>query len=273
MRYADLHVHTTFSDGTFSPAEAIRYAKSVGLSCVAICDHDSTSGIAPAIEEGKRQSIEVVPAVELTVIMRGKELHVLGYFVLWKEKWFGEILKTIQRKRVIRMHKMLANLKKIGIDLDEKKVMSIAGEGSVSRLHLARAMLEAGVISSLGEAFWKYIGDDKPCYEKDIGFGPKKSIDFILKAGGVPVWAHPHGVGRDEFLPELVEYGLRGLEVYHSDHTPQVVSKYKRLATEYGLLVTGGSDCHGLAKKKILMGSIKMPYEIVEELKNERKSA
>ena len=266
-KYADLHIHTNFSDGTFSPAEVIRYAKEAGLSCVAICDHDSVSAIAPAIEEAKKHSIEVIPGVELTVEMHGRELHMLGYFISWQEKWFMDIMEDIQRQRVVRMQKMIDNLKDAGIAITMDNVRSLAGKGSMSRLHLARAMLRARAIPSLGVAFSKYIGDGKPCYEKDIGFSPDEAVKVISKAGGVSVLAHPYTMGMDNFLPELIECGLRGLEAYHSDHPPRAIEKYKEIAEKHNLLITGGSDCHGMAKERVLMGRVMLPYEYVEKLR------
>ncbi len=210
MKYADLHVHTIFSDGTFTPEEAVRLAKDKGLSSIAICDHDCVDAIAPAMECAKDISIEIIPGVEITVIRNAKEIHMLGYFISWKEKWFIEILKRIQRERILRLDKMIRKLKCFNIDVDKERVMKIAGgKGSVGRLHLARALLEMKAVSTIQEAFNKYIGDFKPCYVEDIGFSPKKAVEIILKAKGVPVLAHPHMIGDDMLIQEFVKYGMR----------------------------------------------------------------
>jgi predicted metal-dependent phosphoesterase TrpH len=273
MRYADLHVHTNFSDGTFTPEEVVREARAKGFSCIAICDHDCIDAIAPAIECAKGKHLEIIPGVELTVIKNGKEIHMLGYFVSWKEKWFADILRRVQEERSVRIDRMLAKLKQFDIKLDKERVMCLAGgKGSVGRLHLARALAETGAVSSVQAAFNKYIGDSKPCYVKDIGFSPKEAIDIILRAKGVPVLAHPAVVRDDSLVQEFIKDGIRGIETYHSDHTRSDNKKYEKMAGDYGILTTGGSDCHGHAKHKVLMGDVKIPYTVVEKLKEEARA-
>lgn len=272
MKYADLHVHTNFSDGTFTPEEVVRRANAKGLSCIAICDHDCVDGIPPAIECAGATPLEIIPGVELTVIKNSKEIHVLGYFISWKEKWFTEILKRVQKEREARIDKMLSKLKRFNINLDKEKVMALAGgKGSVGRLHLARALAETRMVSSVQAAFDIYIGDFKPCYVEDIGFGPKEAIDVILKAKGVPVLAHPAVLRDDSIVQGFIKDGIYGIEVYHSDCTRSDNKKYEKMAKDYGILTTGGSDCHGHAKHKVLMGEIKVPYSLVERLKEKAR--
>jgi predicted metal-dependent phosphoesterase TrpH len=270
MKYADLHVHTNFSDGTFTPEEVVERARASGLSSIAICDHDCVDGIGPAEEHARGTPLEIIPGVELTVIKNGKEIHVLGYFISWKEKWFTEILKRVQREREARIDKMLSKLKRFDINLDRERVTRLSGgRGSVGRLHLARALKEAGAVSSVQKAFDLYIGDFKPCYVEDIGFGPKEAVDIILKAKGVPVLAHPAVVRNDTLVQEFIKDGIRGIEAYHSDHATGDREKYEKMAKRHNLLITGGSDCHGYAKYKVLMGGVKVPYDVVERLKKE----
>lgn len=272
MKYADLHVHTDFSDGTFTPEEVVRCARDKGLSSIAICDHDCVDGIDHSLAYANKENIpiEIIAGVELTVIKDSKEVHVLGYFVSWKEKWFRDILTEIQKGRIVRVDMMIAKLKKFNIDLDKKKVMAIAGgKGSVGRLHVARALVEMKAVPSIQKAFNKYIGDFKPCYVEDVGFKAKEAIDVILKAKGVPVLAHPGTIGDDSLVQEFINFGIRGIEAFHSDHASSDDKKYEKMAKDHGLLVTGGSDCHGLAKGKVLMGGVKVPYDIVERLKEE----
>ncbi|MBN1354567.1 MAG: PHP domain-containing protein [Candidatus Omnitrophica bacterium] len=272
-RYADLHVHTIFSDGTFTPQEAVDCAISKELACIAICDHDSIDGIEPSVEYAAGLDIEIVPGVEITVLEGGKEMHLLGYFISWHEQWFRDILKTVQTERVKRLEKMIEKLKNFNIKVNIDTVMDISGHvGSVGRLHLARTMVKEGAVSSISEAFNRYIGDSKPCYVEDIGFNAKEAIGLIRKAKGVPVLAHPAVIGNDEFVHEFIKHGLRGIEVFHSDHSLSVSRKYERLARENNLLITGGSDCHGMGKGSVLMGNIKVPYSIVEALKEEALS-
>ena len=271
MKYADLHVHTIYSDGTFTPQEVVDCAKDKGLACIAICDHDCVDGIDPSLEHSKGIPLEIVPGVELTVIKNGKEIHMLGYFISWKEKWFVDILKKVQRERILRIDKMIEKLKKFNIDVDKEKVMENAGrKGSVGRLHLARTLVEMKAVPSIQTAFNRYIGDSKPCYVEDIGFEAKEAIDLILKAKGVPILAHPHTIKDDSLILEFIKYGIRGIEVFHTDHPSQLSKKYERMAKEHGLLATGGSDCHGLGKGRVLLGSVKVPYSIVEKLREER---
>lgn len=270
MKYADLHVHTDFSDGTFTPEEVVTLAGSKGLSSIAICDHDCVDAIAPSMKQAKDIPIEIIPGVELTVIKDRREIHVLGYFISWQAEWLQKILKRVQRERIERIDTMIEKLKRFNIKLDRNTVLDLAGgKGSVGRLHMARALFKTGSVSSIQAAFDKYIGDLKPCYVEDVGFEMREAIDLILRAGGVPVLAHPHTIGDDALVVELIKYGIRGIEVFHSDHRPPVRKKYEEIAKEYGLLITGGSDCHGLAKKRVLLGSVKVPYELVEKIKEE----
>jgi len=270
MKYADLHVHTNFSDGTFTPEEVVAKANSEGLSCVAICDHDSIDGIGPAMECAKGTSLEIIPGVELTVIKNGREIHMLGYFISWKEEWFRKILRRVQDERNTRIERMLLKLKRFKINLDKEKVMSLTrGKGSVGRLHLARALKEAGAVPSVQAAFDRYIGDFGPCYVEDIGFSAKEAIDLILKAKGVPVLAHPAVLRNDLLVREFIKDGVRGIEAFHTEHNRSHNKKYRKMADESGIIVTGGSDCHGHAKYKVLMGEVKIPYDIVERLKEE----
>lgn len=272
MRYADLHVHTDFSDGTFTPEEVVRRARDKGLSCIAICDHDTVDGIGPSIEYSKKIPMEIIPGVELTVIKDSKELHVLGYFITWKEKWFRDILTKIQEERIKRIDEMIKKLKRFNIEVSKERVMAIAGgKGSVGRLHLARVLREMKAVSSLQMAFNKYIGDFKPCYVADVGFEAQAAIDLILQAKGVSVLAHPATIRDDRLLREFIKYGVHGIEAFHSDHSLSDNKKYEKMAKANGLLITGGSDCHGLAKGRVLLGGVKVPYSVVENLKKERK--
>ncbi|MFH1594527.1 MAG: PHP domain-containing protein [Candidatus Omnitrophota bacterium] len=273
MKYADLHLHTIYSDGTYTPKELVRSAKSKGFSCISICDHDCVDAIDPALEYSKKDPIEIIPGVEITVMRRGQELHMLGYFISWKEPWFADTLKRIQGDRITRLDKMLEKLKGFDVQLDKERVLAIAGgKGSVGRLHLARALYEAKAVTSVQMAFDKYIGDFKPCYVEEIGFSPREAIEIILKAKGVPILAHPGKMIDRATIVEFVKYGLCGIETFHPDHNSATRSLHERVAKECGLLLTGGSDCHGYGSGKLLMGSVKVPYEMVERLKERASS-
>jgi predicted metal-dependent phosphoesterase TrpH len=269
MKYADLHVHTSYSDSTFSPEEVMACAQEKGLDAIAICDHDSVEGVAPSIEIGKRLGIEVIPGVEMTVEKSDTEVHLLGYFVNYKDEWFKEILRELRDWRVKRVYTMAEKLKAEGITIDPEEVFKLSKDGSVGRLHVAQVMVNAGKVKRMKEAFDRYIGFSKPCYVPSVRFAPEEAIRTLIKAGGVPVLAHPGIMFKDEYIGELISYGLRGIEVYHSDHNAAAVKHYEEVADSYGLLMTGGSDCHGMGKGRVLMGNIKVPYELVERLKEE----
>lgn len=266
-KVADLHVHTYLSDGTFSPQQVLESAYKLGLSCIGITDHDSIDGIEPAMELAASYGIEVIPGVELTAEAGEDEIHIIGYFVDWKDKAFQAKLKLICRARVERIKQMVKKLSEFGIEIDARDVFEVAGPGSVGRPHLARVMYQKGYVQSTEEAFQKYIRDHGPCYVKKFTLSPKEVIEMIRSIGGIPILAHPHLLKKDELIPGFVKDGLGGIEVYHSDTPDPATRHYEKLAVKYGLAVTGGSDCHGLGKGEVLMGKVRLPYEKVSELK------
>jgi predicted metal-dependent phosphoesterase TrpH len=268
MKYADLHVHTSYSDSTFSPEEVIACAKEKALDAIAICDHDSVDGIAPCAELGAKCGIEVIAGIEMSAEKVDAEVHMLGYLIDYRLAWFRARLKEIQAARVERAYKIIEKLKTFHIDIDAAEVFRLAGNNaSVGRLHVAQAIINSGAVRGMKEVFEKYIGFLKPCYVPYTKFSPEEAIQIILKAGGVPVLAHPDLMGHDEYIEEFVSYGLKGIEVYHTDHKPAAVRRYEAAAKRFGLVMTGGSDCHGLGKGRILMGTTRVPYELVEKLK------
>lgn len=271
-KFADLHVHTSYSDSTFSPEEVVACAKEKGLDAIAICDHDSVEGIAPCEELASKSGIEIVPGIEISAEKKDAEIHILGYFIDWKEDWFNKKLKQIRSSRVERVYKIIDKLKSFNINIEADEIFKLAGNNaSVGRMHIAQAIINSGAVKGAREVFEKYIGFLKPCYVPYTKFSPEEAIKTVLKARGVPVLAHPDIMGQDEYIETLVGYGLRGIEVYHTDHKTPAVKRYEQMAKDLGLLVTGGSDCHGLGKGRILMGTVKVPYEIVEKLREEAR--
>lgn len=269
MKYADLHVHTHYSDSSFSPLEVMATAREKGLSAIAITDHDSINGVGPCLALSEEFGVEVVPGIEMTVEYSDAEIHLLGYFLDWKAPWFVKRLADIQESRRERVHVMVAKLNAEGIPVEADDVFKLAGLGSVGRLHVAQAIMKTGKVRGYREIFDKYIGFQKPCYVPYEKLTPDEAIQAILKAGGVPVIAHPALMGNDDYIPKLVDAGLRGIEVYHSDHKKAARLRYENMARQYDLLMTGGSDCHGMGKGKVLMGGTRVPYILVEKLKEE----
>jgi len=267
MKFADLHLHTAFSDGTYTPEELVKKAKAKGLSAIAIADHDSIEGIPLAIEAARDEDIEVIPGIELTAEYEGLEIHILGYFIDYKNKQLQEKLDSLAIIRKERIYKILDKLAELGIKIDPQVVFDISGSGTTGRLHIARALLKEGAIKSINEAFQKYIGDRCPAYVCGFRFSPQDAIELIRGVGGIAVLAHPYLLKRDELIPEFVKCGLQGLEVYYPEHTQAMINFYLEMAKKYNLLVTGGSDCHGKAKPEVKIGMIKLPYELVEKIK------
>ncbi len=266
-RFADLHLHTLFSDGTYTPEELISRSLKAGLSAIAVVDHDTVEGINPAIAEAKDKDLEVLSGVELSAAYNDREVHILGYMIDQENKSLLKKLGALRENRVERVYKMAIKLKGLGINLDPQKVFDLAGKGTVGRLHVARALVKEGLCRSLSEVFQKYIGDNGPAYVLGFRFSPKDAIKFIKDSGGVPVLAHPYTLHNDELIAEFTKLGLMGLEVYYPEHSQGMVNFYLELAKKNNLLITGGSDCHGLAKPEVRLGSIKVPYDLVEKLK------
>jgi hypothetical protein len=268
--YVDLHVHTSFSDSIYSPEEVLRRAKEAGLVAVGICDHDAVGGIERALALEDEYGVEVIPGVELSSELGNMEVHILGYYLDWTDARFRALLKTIQEVRVWRAELMVSKLQRLGINLELKEVLAESGTGSIGRPHIARVMVRHGYVGEIQEAFDKYLKYGGPAYVGKYEMTPEQAIAQIKKLCGIPVLAH---MKFSEMTPpefeRLVKAGLRGLEVYHAKHTPEESQRYLELARKYDLLVTGGSDNHG---EEDPIGCVKLPYGLVEQLKEERES-
>ncbi|RKY29624.1 MAG: phosphatase [Candidatus Omnitrophota bacterium] len=267
MKCADLHMHTFFSDGTHTPEELVRESREAGLYSISIADHDTVEAIEPALAEAKKFGIEFLPGIELSVEYKGQEVHILGYLFDYKNKELQQRLTILQQNRRERVHKMVAKLRSIGVDLPIDSVFDISKNATVGRLHVARAMVKEGLVSEVAVAFDKYIGEKAPAYVCNFRFTPEDAVRLIKQLGGIPIIAHPYTLNNDQLIPELVSHGIMGLEAYYPQHSSHLTQRYLELAKQYNLLVTGGSDCHGAAKPDVKIGSVKIPYELVEKLK------
>ncbi|MFQ5952336.1 MAG: PHP domain-containing protein [Candidatus Omnitrophota bacterium] len=265
----DLHVHTIYSDGTFTPEEVVRKAVEMDLKAIAITDHDCIDGILPTLEAAEGTGLEIIPGIEISAAKGDIEIHILGYFIDWQSPPFTEFLRKMQANRIERMRRIIELLGEKGMKIDADKVLGSISTGAIGRLHLARVMYEEGLVDQVKDAFDLYIGDGKPCHVRHKRLDYDKAISLIREAGGVPVLAHPGTMGEDEFIPDYIKAGLRGIEVYHSDHETPANNKYLKIAEDNGLIVTGGSDCHGMKKGRVLIGNIKIDYSVVEELREE----
>ena len=272
QRLADMHVHTQESDGTFSPEKVVEYSKAKGLHAIAITDHDCCSAIAPAIAAARDLDLEIIPGVELSAEVDEQDVHILGYFIDWQNKAFLKELEYIVHVRRERAKEILKRLRKVNVDITEKELFELSNSGCVGRLHIAQLLFKKGYVSSISQAFKNYIGDQSPCYVKKFKLTPREAVSMIKDVGGIPVLAHPKTINtKNKRLAEVIkgfaDDGIEGIEVYHIEPTANDVKEFEKLANKFDLLMTGGSDCHGLGKKEILIGKVKIPYELIEKMK------
>lgn len=263
---ADLHIHTHFSDSTLSPREIVEEACRGGLSTIAITDHDTIDGISESNYWGEQYGLSVIPGVELSANTLKREVHMLGYFIDMNSESLRTYLRTFRETRYKRAQKMVEKLAELGQRISFDRIKELAGRGCIGRLHVAAVMCEARIADSTAEAF-QYIGQNGPCYVPKYHISPRQAIQIIRAVGGLPVLAHPGTLDYDEFIPQLISEGLAGLEAYHTEHPPKVEEHYRHLAEKYGLLITGGSDCHGLGKGRIMIGERVISDEMVTKLR------
>ncbi len=275
--YVDLHLHTTASDGALSPSEVVRYAKAKGLQAIAITDHDTIDGCEEGLSEGGRIGFEVIPGIEISAEHFSGSMHILGFFLDIHDPILKERLGYLQTARAERNPKIVERLNQLGIDITFQEVLKASGGGQVGRPHFANVLLEKKVVRSFQEAFDRFLKKGAPAYVDKLRFTPKEALHFISEANGVAVLAHPNTLGMNGYLEleklilQLVEEGLKGIEVYYPEHSPSEVAQYKTFAQRYGLLSTGGTDYHGIEKNGLDIGvgrgEMRLPYSMVENLK------
>ncbi len=265
--YADLHLHTNYSDGTFTPEELAEHGQRVGLKAMALTDHDTVDGCTRMAVACSERDIEFVAGCEFTVGHDGNELHLLGYFLdLENGRLRGELAKY-QKVRRNRIHEMVVKLNELGVKITSDDVMKIANCDAPGRPHIGRALMAMGHCRSLDEAFRKWLKKGKPAWVPKAKLTAAEAIELIHEACGLAVIAHPGLYHRDEVIPPLVEAGLDGIECFYTRHSTSMTEHYLMLAEKYDLLVTGGSDCHGKNKGRPLIGSVKLPYGFVAKMK------
>ncbi len=269
MSKVDLHIHSTASDGRLSPAEVVGKSVAAGLTVIALADHDTVDSIVPALEAAKTfPRLEVIPAVEISTDVPRGDVHILGYFIDYTHPELTATLASLRSSRRERARAMIVKLKRLGIQIEWQRVQQIAGSSTIGRPHIAQAMLEKGYISSIREAFTKYISWDGPAYVTRQKITPVEAVALIIKANGLPVLGHPSYVhDLDMMITELKAAGLVGMEVYYKDYTEEERNGLGRLARKHNLIATGGSDYHGLDDStEIMIGGANVPQESVEQL-------
>ena len=273
MKFADLHLHTKFSDGTFTPEELVERAHKLGFAAIALTDHDTVEGCARAAASCAAAGLEFMAGAELTAEHEDTEVHIIGYLLDTQNQRLLEKIADFQAQRQNRIHEMVAALNRQGIPLKAESVFALANCKSPGRPHVARTLVKEKLLGNLDEAFEKYLKKGRPAWVPKTKMSALESIELIHQAGGLAVMAHP-GLNRtDDIIPDLVKAGLDGIECFHTKHSTVMSERYLMIAEKYHLLVTGGSDCHGFSKKAPLIGTVKLPYEHVEKLYAAKKSA
>lgn len=278
MSRLDLHLHTTHSDGSLTPSEVVRLAHKAGVSALAITDHDITTGIPEASEAGRTLGIEVIPGIEISSLCGESELHVLGYFLEWEGPQLNQRLDGARESRHRRNPLIIQRLQALGIDITYEEVRAMAGSDSVGRPHIARVLMNKRIVTSAKDAFDRFLAHGKPAYVPRDLPSPAEAIRWIKEARGLAVLAHPTWVKTpDGVLANVVKQlktdGLDGIEVHYSTHTARQTREYLSLAKQLNLLITGGSDFHGVTKPDIEVGTGKGSLHVPDSLLSKLKQA
>lgn len=279
---SDLHIHTNYSDGVFSPEKIVDVAIEAGIDLIALTDHDNILSYDLAqkhlknLEGENKKTIQVIPGIEVNTLYKDLEIHILGYFTDSKNADFLNLIKEQQLARVEQTKEILTLLdKKEGIKVKFEDIKNqVAQGGSIGRPHIAKAITSVGGTSSVMEAYSKYINDNSPVYVKRKTVTPHDAVEIIYDAGGVPVIAHPHDLeNAEKLIKDLMHYGLRGIEAYHRKHSPAIVEYFSSMAEDLGLIVTGGSDFHApnVMNGQIIMGKNFVPEWVYDKLLEEKK--
>jgi len=263
----DLHIHSTFSDGTLSPQQIVQVALDKQLTAIAITDHDTISGVVPAQQVAGDTELRVLPAVEISTTVDGRDVHILGYFIDLQHTGLLQKLQTIRDARQQRARQIANKLEKLGISIDFEKLLEEAGPDSIGRPHIARRLAIEGHVADARQAFARYLRRGGSAYVERYRLDPCEAVELVISAEGLPVLAHPALDGAEQHVDSLIDCGLQGIEAYHTIHSPVQTRRYIAMAQEKGLLITGGSDSHGPEGPiPVEIGAVEVPDECAERL-------
>ena len=264
--YADLHIHSYFSDGFLSPMEVVEYAAKSGLRAIALTDHDTVDGLDEAIAAGKMFGVEVITGIELSATIDDRDIHILGYLFDHHDADFKKQVDLYKKERVNRAEKIVEKLNRFGIRVDMDQVMVQAGKGAVGRPHIADAVVQAGFAKDTNSVFRDFLGYGGSAYEDKYKISPEVAIRLIRDAGGVSFLAHPSFGMKQKYLQLLIKSGVSGIECTHPKHTPEATLYFQRIVEQHHLLQSGGSDCHA-RDGNIFIGKYKISYSEIEKMK------
>ena len=262
----DLHLHSTASDGSYPPETVVSMAERNGVRVLSLTDHDSLDGIPEAEERARQSGIRVIPGVELSVSEVGIDVHLLAYGFDPRDKGLVAAIARYRESRRERARKILARLKGLGIRIALEEVEEIARGGALGRPHVAEALMRGGHIETFQEAFQRFLGHHAPAYVPKRTVALEEAVSVVRDAGGVTVLAHPGTLNRDHLIAAWTSRGLDGIEVWHSKHAPADVARFKGLAKQLDLLMTGGSDFHGERTPDVTVGGVLVPEAALKPL-------
>lgn len=265
----DLHTHSTYSDGTLEPQELIKFAAQLGITHIALCDHDSTEGLNEAFRQAKDCNISLVPAVEINTKeteLIDHSIHILGYYIDEKSEKLQEMLKHYREVRIKRAESIVERLRRMGFKISMSDFNGRKEKAAIGRPHIADKLKEIGIVFSRQEAFDKFLARGKSAYVFYEGPSPKEAIEMILECKGIPVLAHPGFLIQTDTIDSLIKIGLQGIEIYYPSHSSEQIRNFLEFANRNNLIVTGGSDYHGPGSGHESIGEIEVPSQIIDKL-------
>lgn len=264
--YADLHIHSYFSDGFLSPTQVVEYASKLGLRAISLTDHDTVDGLDEAIAAGEKFNVEVITGIELSATIDDRDIHILGYLFDHQDEDFKNAVDVYKRERINRAEKIVQKLNKFGVHVDMDQVMARAGKGAVGRPHIADAVVQAGFAKDTNSVFRDFLGYGGSAYEDKYKISPEVAIRLIRKAGGVSFLAHPSFGMKQKYLYQVISSGINGIECTHPKHTQDASLYFQRIVKQYHLLQSGGSDCHA-RDGNVFIGKFPVLYSMIEKMK------